>query len=169
MRKNGIYIRCAICSKRFYISKSRIGKKKLCSLKCSGAYRRSELLGNTYAKGHIAWNKGYSKSGFGLYSQNRIELRGKKHPSWNGNKVDYSTLHQWVRRYLGKPDTCEHCNTSDLSGRQIHWANKSGSYKRRLDDWIRLCAPCHKKFDQENNFEVPFVKNDNGHYAERAT
>jgi len=35
-----------------------------------------------------------------------------------------------------------------LTGKKIHWANKSGEYLRDKDDWIRLCCKCHKKYDK---------------------
>lgn len=66
---------------------------------------------------------------------------------WKGDDVGYSGLHTWVQRTLGKPDTCEHCKTSGLKGREIHWANKSGNYKRDKEDWLRLCASCHLTYD----------------------
>ena len=53
----------------------------------------------------------------------------------------------WVARWLGKPDICEHCGRNGLKGRQIDWANKSHDYLRDLNDWIRLCKPCHRKYD----------------------
>jgi hypothetical protein len=28
-----------------------------------------------------------------------------------------------------------------------HWANISGTYERLREDWLRLCVPCHKKYD----------------------
>lgn len=71
----------------------------------------------------------------------------EKHPLWKGDKVTYDGLHKWIGRKLGKPDTCEHCKRSNLSGKFINWANKSREYKRELIDWLRLCAPCHKKYD----------------------
>jgi len=64
---------------------------------------------------------------------------GEKHLNWKGDKVGYDALHDWVNSRLGKPDTCSYCGRSGLSGRQIHWANKSGDYKRDLTDWVRLC------------------------------
>ena len=71
----------------------------------------------------------------------------EKSPHWSGEQVGYRGLHLWVQRKLGKPDACVFCNKSGLKGRQIHWANKSGSYKRLTSDWLRLCVPCHKKYD----------------------
>ena len=75
-----------------------------------------------------------------------------------GEEVGYNGLHKWVQRHLGKPDTCEHCGKSGLSSRDIHWANKSGEYKRDLDDWIRLCKMCHNEYDKgKNDIERNFV------------
>ena len=67
--------------------------------------------------------------------------------NWKGDRVGYHALHNWVARWRGKPDTCEHCGRTNLSGRAIHWANKSGKYLRKLSDWLRLCVPCHKQYD----------------------
>ncbi len=66
---------------------------------------------------------------------------------WKGNEVGYHALHSWVQRRLGKPDTCEFCGTSGLTGHEINWANKSGEYKRDLTDWLRLCVSCHMNYD----------------------
>lgn len=71
---------------------------------------------------------------------------GEKHPSWKGDKVGKSGLHEWMRRRLGKPNYCEHCKITE--SRRYEWANKSRKYKRDLTDWIRLCVPCHRKYDQ---------------------
>jgi hypothetical protein len=58
-------------------------------------------------------------------------------------KNDYRHLHKWVVKELGRPDTCSNCGQSGLSGHQIHWANKSGEYKKNIEDWERLCVKCH--------------------------
>lgn len=68
--------------------------------------------------------------------------------AWKGDAVGYRGLHYWVASILGKPDTCERCGASGLSGRFIHWANKSGKYIRDITDWMRLCASCHAKNDR---------------------
>ena len=71
---------------------------------------------------------------------------GKKHPFWKGDKVGYQALHTWVRKYKGTPRKCEHCGTT--AKRKYEWANINHSYKRNLDDWIRLCTACHRKHDK---------------------
>ena len=60
-----------------------------------------------------------------------------------GGQGEYRKLHKWIEKQLGKPDTCEKCGKSGLSGRQIHWTNKSGKYKKDINDWERLCVRCH--------------------------
>ncbi|MCH7730870.1 hypothetical protein IID21_05170 [Patescibacteria group bacterium] len=80
-------------------------------------------------------------------SKNHQSYIEEKALAWKGNEVGYGGLHMWVKKHLGRPDTCEHCGVNGLSGREIHWANKSGEYKRDLSDWLRLCVPCHRKYD----------------------
>jgi hypothetical protein len=68
---------------------------------------------------------------------------GKENHNWKGDKAGYWTLHKWIVKERGRPDTCEHCGKSGLKGRSIHWANKSRKYKRDLEDWLRLRHLCH--------------------------
>lgn len=75
------------------------------------------------------------------------KMTGKKHPLWTGRYPAYRTLHSWVVRYLGQPDTCNHCGTK-ATGHKMHWANKDGIYRRVKKDWIRLCAKCHGAYDK---------------------
>lgn len=87
--------------------------------------------------GRVPWNKGLKAKW----------ATGKNNKFWKGKDVSYVGLHQWVARHRGKPDKCEHCGKDGLKGKNIQWANKSHEYKRDLTDWLRLCVPCHMKFD----------------------
>ena len=69
--------------------------------------------------------------------------------NWKGDNIGYAGLHTWVRRTLGTPQTCVFCHK--FGKRKYHWSNISGKYKRRVDDWQRLCVPCHSKFDRSRN------------------
>lgn len=82
--------------------------------------------------------------------------KGRKYPdrqgenTWNykGEDVSYRNLHRWVERMIGKPSKCSQCGIIGY-GRKMHWANKSGEYRRILADWIRLCAKCHGIYDKK--------------------
>lgn len=72
--------------------------------------------------------------------------------NWKGENASMVAIHAWVRRHRGIPQKCEHCGTTDAS--VYHWANKSHKYYRDLSDWIRLCVPCHSKYDNEYHKSV---------------
>lgn len=93
-----------------------------------------------FKKNQAPWNKG----------EKHLQIENEKHPMWKGDDVGYCGLHIWVKRHLGASSKCEKCG-KEFTGRQIHWANKDHTYKRNLEDWIRLCASCHQKYDIENN------------------
>lgn len=70
---------------------------------------------------------------------------GKKSPAWKGNRVGYRGIHKWVEKELGKPMFCSNCDNKNE--KMYHWANISKEYKRDINDWLRLCPYCHKRFD----------------------
>lgn len=77
----------------------------------------------------------------------RDAVKGERHYLWKGERVSYSGLHIWLKNNFGQPNICEECGKKK-QGHYIHWANKSGEYKRVREDWIRLCAKCHWWFDR---------------------
>jgi len=86
-----------------------------------------------------------SKRGVRIYKDKYTQ----NNKSYNTGKfgAEYRKLHLWVEKELGKPDECVHCRKNGLFGHRVHWANVSGEYKKQKNDWIRLCAACHKKYD----------------------
>ena len=64
-------------------------------------------------------------------------------------KVSYRGLHIRVRSIWGDHLKCELCGKKEnRTGRKIiHWANKSGKYLLKREDWFGLCAKCHKGYD----------------------
>ena len=92
---------------------------------------------------------GLARLGKALSESTRRKLslvnRGENSYAWRGDKCCYQRLHQWVKRWKGKPMKCEHCGTEEK--KMYHWANKSHNYLRDLNDWISLCVPCHKQYD----------------------
>lgn len=159
---------CINCNNEFktYLSTIKIGKGKYCSRECAAKLKkdkpREQWVRNKISnslKGRMP--KNFKEMQEKVWKANKGELlwngkRGKmdwligvNNSNWKGDKVGYIALHAWVKRYLGTPDTCEHCGKFGLNGRQIHWANKKPYlYKRDLEDWLRLCANCHMKYDE---------------------
>lgn len=78
-----------------------------------------------------------------------ISCGGEKCYMWKGEKAGYRAKHNWIVKYYGQPITCEHCQTGNLFGHKIHWANISGKFLRLRLDWLRLCAKCHNLFDKQ--------------------
>ncbi len=78
------------------------------------------------------------------------KLVGKNHPQWKGKNATYTSIHCWVIQKKGTPAFCNHCGKKGGRSRLYNWANKDHKYRRVLDDYIRLCVSCHKKYDKTN-------------------
>lgn len=155
---------CKQCGKRFWVEICYVarGQGKFCSKSCLGKYLfLSGKLGKRNGinlKCVICENSFYRrpseiKKGTDKFCSHSCATKGRnqiseRHFAWKGNQVSYKELHTWVARWLGKPNKCELCGKSNLVGKDINWANKSGRYLRDLSDWIRLCVFCHRKYDK---------------------
>jgi hypothetical protein len=71
-------------------------------------------------------------------------MRGSSHANWKGASASYRAIHAWMANNFGKPQSCEHCDTTDGA---FDWANISGAYMRDRADWKRLCRSCHRNMD----------------------
>lgn len=69
--------------------------------------------------------------------------------TWRGENISNVRLHQWVKYWRGAPKECEKCGTT--TARRFEWANIDHKYRRVLNDFIRLCTSCHRKYDIEKN------------------
>ena len=75
----------------------------------------------------------------------RLSLIKKK-----GGNSWYFALHNWIRKYFGRPKECYNCGKKGEKNKgvwSIHWANKDGKYTKNREDWIPLCAKCHRDHD----------------------
>lgn len=76
-------------------------------------------------------------------SSHRIRLRNKvaKHPPSD----TYAAIHLWLAANFTK-NKCESCGVSS-SESKLDWANISGKYYRKRNDFKSLCRKCHRIFD----------------------
>lgn len=61
-------------------------------------------------------------------------------------QAKYMAFHNFARRHFGTPRICEMCGTTEK--RTYHWAARDRlKGGRNREDWLRLCVPCHSKYD----------------------
>lgn len=83
--------------------------------------------------------------GFQKGDHHKTEFKNAtKHPNWKGDKVGYTSLHEWIGVHWGKARQywCK-CGKQALD-----WANVTGIYDRDRNNWETMCRSCHKKFDK---------------------
>ena len=145
--------KCIICGKIFS-QRYREGfrdwnNRKFCSQSCYHKYQSLHPNQGTFKSGNHP--KSEFKKGHPKPVNAYVFPSGKNHYNWKGNNIKYAGLHMWVYDNLGKyPPICKFCGKAGKkNGRNwsIQWANKSGKYLRKTNDWIALCISCHKKYD----------------------
>lgn len=62
---------------------------------------------------------------------------------------EYMAGHKRIATLMGYPKSCDNCGSTD-EGTRYEWANLSGHYLN-VEDYIRLCQPCHIKMDGSAN------------------
>lgn len=163
--------KCLICNKTFdrplrspnypfKISWYAYKKRKFCSKKCKNKYQSQILKGdkNSQWKGGKKRFKcidcGENICREGRRCRNCWKIFKKTHFIRMKEEVGYTYLHKAIEREYGIPKQCEKCGKKisytgkKVKHRNIHWANKSGEYRRDRDDWIGLCVSCHRKYDK---------------------
>lgn len=152
MRKlEKIKVNCLFCGKEREVLQSYInrGGGRYCNRVCVGkaCYIINKEKFNYDRRGKNSPNYGrhFSQEWKDNISKNHADMSGDKNPGWKGDDAKYGTKHDWIERKLGKPNKCEKCGTTEYH--RYEWANRSRTYKRIVEDWIRLCVPCHRKAD----------------------
>jgi hypothetical protein len=85
-------------------------------------------------------------------------LRGAKNPRWVGLEATYRTVHTRLQAYR-PAEPCLYCGATE--GVQWAYNHKEASelrrssdglaYSTRPEDYIPLCDPCHRRFDQRTH------------------
>ena len=71
------------------------------------------------------------------------KVSGPNNYGWQGDNVGRVALHEWVRKRLPKTQLCQLCVLKPPQ----QLSNKTGMYKRELENWWWLCAKCHVYYD----------------------
>ena len=118
---------CQECGKTFRAVKDfKDRKQKYCSKECfQTAWARTVRPSITHGKPRI----------------------GAENSEWKGDGVGYPGIHAWVRRHGGTKKKCDHCGYE--TEKKYEWCNKDHKYRRNLEDWMRLCTKCHRKYDKD--------------------
>lgn len=161
IRRRQVGIVCEFCKKTKEISQGQFkarmkaqGKIRFCSKKCEGAAKTASCAKQI----ECAWCKKVF-----ITTKARIHRRfcgkdcqwkerranpillGMTPANYKGESASNVAKHLWVYYHFGRPKKCEKCGTEEK--KWYDWANVSDEYKRERSDWMRLCRPCHRRYD----------------------
>lgn len=69
-------------------------------------------------------------------------------------KISYRGIHSYVGRHFQPYQGCDLCRTTEI--RKYEWAEKTpGKHSRERNDWMRLCVPCHSRYDGKTGAKRP--------------
>jgi hypothetical protein len=73
---------------------------------------------------------------------------GEKHPHWKGDSATTKSFHVWLKLHYGKANKCENKKCKSDNPKRFEWANiKNHKYSHKREDYIMLCATCHRRMD----------------------
>ncbi|MFJ1765048.1 hypothetical protein ACIOD2_32305 [Amycolatopsis sp. NPDC088138] len=92
--------------------------------------------------------------------------KGADNAHWKGDEAGYHAVHYRLRRMIGRPNECSCCGTRD-EGSRYDWAlnwegnptvqdGPHGQYSTNLDDYVRMCRPCHRQMDARHARDIEF-------------
>ena len=104
---------------------------------------------------------GFSEETLKKMRENHADFSGKNNPNWRNNDVGKIGIHLWLSKNFKKKKICEFCGKHGNSF-SVQWAKlKNKPYARLRENFIELCARCHKNYDCNKIFFV------NGHVHPR--
>lgn len=65
---------------------------------------------------------------------------------WKGDEAGLDAQHKRIRAVRGAPRQCDHCGTTDPD-KYYHWAFNNTGNRLNVWDYLRLCASCHRIYD----------------------
>lgn len=67
------------------------------------------------------------------------------------SRNEYVNIHRWLKRFYGRASECRHCQELNTTPKgRFEWALIKGfKYERNIENYMPLCASCHKKYDMD--------------------
>lgn len=108
------------------------GKRQKCKKLCGMHYERQRKHGDA----SVVLKPGLRRG----------ERTGELTSQWKGDAAGLDAQHKRVSAVRGVPKRCDHCGTTDPC-RYYHWAFDNTGSRFNVWDYIRLCAACHRIYD----------------------
>jgi hypothetical protein len=109
----------------------------------AAGHTQAEIADATGLSQKVIWNL-MRRHGIAARVAAKRNQRGAANHAWRGDDAGYAAMHLRVETSRGKPRLCEDCGST--TAKLYEWANVTGHYDD-VNDYRRLCASCHKKFD----------------------
>jgi len=78
------------------------------------------------------------------------------------NEISYSGIHKWLFYNYGKAGKCESNCCKNKTPKRFEWALLKGlKYEKKRDNFIMLCASCHRKYDMTRDMMAGMFKYNN--------
>lgn len=69
--------------------------------------------------------------------------------------LDYANIHYWLHKTFGKAIKCENINCPHKDYHRYEWCKRRElKYDFKRENFIQLCAKCHRKYDSKNYFLI---------------
>lgn len=108
---------------------------------CSKPEKSQRLCGTHYER-----RRKHGDPGIVLKVGAKPGKTGELSPSWKGAEAGLDAQHKRIGAARGAPKRCDHCGTDDPA-KYYHWAFNNTGDRLNVWDYLRLCATCHRKYD----------------------
>lgn len=111
-----------------------------CSRNCYSLSRKGKRVSSLteFKKGNVSWSK---------LNPDKMP-RGENNHKWVGDKVNYYSLHIWVKNNYEWEKKCQICEIKE----NLTLASKNYNYSRKKEDWWILCNGCNTRYDYQNGW-----------------
>ena len=138
-------LNCKTCGSKFIVDNNRANTAKYCSKKCvdysdrkpnSGSFKKGQLYGVQFKKGHIPWSQGKYWATSELLKTDMLA---------------YKAMHKRINRRFEKTGKCVNCNIE----KRTVWASIDHKYiEHDRSNWLELCPKCHSAMDRKAHKEM---------------